>query len=182
MSDTYEKLIALLDAATPHSRQLERLERARRGNGELSSSHATPRWRRQSRANPSLKRKFPASQGKYREFHSVRGSARVNGRQKRSRTRYLEANSLHIGTGNFLRPCRELNRGDQGNFRPDQGIPLSPAVLGDYSAAADKSNPPRHAVAFTMDKAVWRNRMRRREHPGRCLSLLNKCSRPCNLR
>jgi hypothetical protein len=25
--------------------------------------------------------------------------------------------------------------------------------LGDYSAAADKSNPPRHAVAFTMDKA-----------------------------
>src|SRR5580704_10580771 len=50
--------------------------------------------------------------------------------KKRSRTKYLEANSLRIGTGNFLCPCRELNRGDQGNFRPDQGIPLSPAVLG----------------------------------------------------
>src|SRR5690348_16320003 len=34
-----------------------------------TGSHRTRRWRRQSRANPSLNPKFPVMQGKYREFH-----------------------------------------------------------------------------------------------------------------
>ena len=44
-----------------------------------SSSQWTPSWRGQSRANPSLKPKLPASRGKCREFHRFGAARRVNG-------------------------------------------------------------------------------------------------------
>jgi hypothetical protein len=65
----------------------------------------TPRWRRQSRANPEQN-----SLGKIQGISSIWSSAAVNEGQKGHQLSALRANSLRIRTGNFLRPCRELNR------------------------------------------------------------------------
>ena len=65
----------------------------------------------ESAANSSLKMpKFPASRGKYREFHQFGPRRRFGGSEKGHEISFLRANSLRILTGNFLRPCRELNR------------------------------------------------------------------------
>jgi hypothetical protein len=97
----------------------------------------TLRWRRQSRANPSLEPpQFPASwenTGNFIRFW--RSAAHTVGKQAVESASY-EDNSLRSLTGNFLRPCRELNRasrevfplirdsGQQGNFSTDQRLPL----------------------------------------------------------
>jgi hypothetical protein len=44
------------------------------------------------------------------EFHRFGAQWRVNEGQKGHQLSVLRANSLRIRTGNFLRPCRELNR------------------------------------------------------------------------
>jgi hypothetical protein len=73
-------------------------------------SHKTLRWRGQSRANPSLKPKFPASRENAGNFidSGLRGVSMVA--KTRRQISNLRVNSLRIGTGNFLRPCRELNQ------------------------------------------------------------------------
>jgi hypothetical protein len=70
----------------------------------------TPCWRGQSRANPSLKPKFPASRENAGNFidSGLRGVSMVA--KTRRQISNLRVNSLRIGTGNFLRPCRELNQ------------------------------------------------------------------------
>jgi hypothetical protein len=75
-----------------------------------SGSHWTLRWRGQSRANPSLKPKFPASRENAGNFidSGLRGVSMVA--KTRRQISNLRVNSLRIGTGNFLRPCRELNQ------------------------------------------------------------------------
>jgi hypothetical protein len=67
-------------------------------------------WRGQSRANPSLKPKFPASRENAGNFidSGLRGVSMVA--KTRRQISNLRVNSLRIGTGNFLRPCRELNQ------------------------------------------------------------------------
>jgi hypothetical protein len=40
----------------------------------------------------------------------------------------LRANSLRLRTGNFFVALQGIKSADQGNFRPDQGIPLSSAI------------------------------------------------------
>jgi hypothetical protein len=52
----------------------------------------------------------------------------LTGAKKVIKLSALRANSLRIRTGNFLRPYRELNRGEQGNSGPDQGISRSSAI------------------------------------------------------
>src|SRR5580693_3666549 len=46
----------------------------------------------------------------YREFHRFGPRRRLGGSEKEHEISSLRANSLRILTGNFLRPCRELNR------------------------------------------------------------------------
>jgi hypothetical protein len=70
-------------------------------------SQATRCWRRQSRANPSLKPKFPASRERTGNFIDS-GLGRVNSRKNEHHINILRANSLRIRTGNFVRPCREF--------------------------------------------------------------------------
>ena len=53
--------------------------------------------------------KFPCL-GIYREFHRFGPRRRLGGSEKGHEISFLRANSLRILTGNFLRPCRELNR------------------------------------------------------------------------
>src|ERR1700730_5296637 len=47
---------------------------------------------------------------KYREFHRFGPRRRLGGSEKGHEISFLQANSLRILTGNFLRSCRELNR------------------------------------------------------------------------
>jgi hypothetical protein len=56
----------------------------------------TPRWRRESRANP------------WGNFIESGPPRRINSSKKGHQIRALRANSLRIRTGNFLRPCREF--------------------------------------------------------------------------
>ena len=55
-------------------------------------------------------RKFPASRENTGNFIDSCPCGRVNGSKKGRQSRGLPANSLRPRTGNFLRPCRELNR------------------------------------------------------------------------
>jgi hypothetical protein len=69
-----------------------------------------------------------ASREKYREFCSSGPPRAAIGSECRAKYNSLRSNSLRIGTGNLIRPCRELIRGHQGIFSPDQGIPRRPAI------------------------------------------------------
>jgi len=73
---------------------------------------SAPVSRRQSQANPSLKPKFPASRENTGNF--VRLGLRRNAEPKYNN---LQSNSLRIGTGNLIRPCRELIRAIREFFR-----------------------------------------------------------------
>jgi hypothetical protein len=54
--------------------------------------------------------KFPASKGRNREFSPFGLAKPPTDAKYRSRSNDLRGNSLRIGTGNFLRPNRELNQ------------------------------------------------------------------------
>jgi len=51
---------------------------------------------------------------------------RPSGSRSRNKFKDLRRNSLRIGTANLFRHSRELNRGHQGSYSPDQGIPRWP--------------------------------------------------------
>jgi len=56
----------------------------------------------------SEKPKFPVSRENTGNFIDSKTRERVNGNKKWHQTRALRANSLRIGTGNYLRPYREF--------------------------------------------------------------------------
>jgi hypothetical protein len=96
-----------------------------------SSSHLTPRWRRESRANRSLKPPNSLLAGKIQGISSIRGSV--------ARQRWLKRASNQCLTDQFpTHPNREffaalqgIKSDDQGNFRPDQGKrPLARVLPG----------------------------------------------------
>ena len=61
--------------------------------------------------------KFPASWEKYREFCSSRPPSATIGSKSIAEFNGLRPNSLRIGTGNLIRPCRELIRAIREFFR-----------------------------------------------------------------
>jgi hypothetical protein len=60
--------------------------------------------------------KFPASRENTGNFIDLCSAVGANGSKKWRETRGLPINSLRIGAGNFLRPCRELNRAIRESF------------------------------------------------------------------
>ena len=87
----------------------------------LRSAQRRTSWRwRQSAANPSPNAEFPANREKYREYPRIY-AFRTDSRPDSARTfGHLRENSLRTGTGNFLRPNRELIR-ENREFEPRTG-------------------------------------------------------------
>jgi hypothetical protein len=79
----------------------------------MSGSQWTPRWRRESAANSSLEAKFPVSRENTGNFlDSGLGSA-LTGAKKVINSVLYGPIPYASRTGNFLRPCRELNRANR---------------------------------------------------------------------
>jgi hypothetical protein len=70
----------------------------------------TLRWRGQSRANPSLVQNSLLAWEKAGNFVDSGVKGAVKDRQKERQVSVLPTNSRRIRAGNFLQPCRELDR------------------------------------------------------------------------
>ena len=137
----------------------------------------TRRWRRQSRANSSLKPNSLLA-GSLQGISSIRSSAaRQRQQKKRINIKPLRANSLRIRTGNFLRPCREFKSAIREISVLDQRIrsrPLfgliirsSDEISNDKEdAAGDRStDDPRYWIARRTRDAARSHRCTRRDQP-----------------
>ena len=88
----------------------------------------------------------------------MRAQRRSETSEKGIHTRYLRANSLRIGTGNFVRPCRELNQAIREFIRLIREAPLDllylRRVLGSSRATANDLDRLFHALADPARRVV----------------------------
>jgi hypothetical protein len=93
-----------------------------------SGSHETPRWRGESAANSSLKMPNSLLAGKIQGISPIRGLAAPGRQRKRARNQFLTSQFPTHPNREFFAALQGIKSGDQGNFCPDQGIPLSSAI------------------------------------------------------
>jgi hypothetical protein len=94
-------------------------------------------WRRgESAANSSRKMPNSLLAGNIQGISSIRASAARQGQPKTISNQYLTGQFPKHPNREFFAALQGIKSGDQGNFRPDQGIPLSTAI----SAAALPTN------------------------------------------
>ena len=108
----------------------------------------------------------------------MRVQRRLETSEKGIHTRYLRANSLRIGTGNFVRPCRELNQAIREFIRLIREAPAGPALPAPgarfkpldrlFHALAD---PARRAVVERLSRGPAAVSELARPCPCRCLRL-----------
>jgi hypothetical protein len=90
----------------------------------------TLRWRGESAANSSRKMPNSLLAGKIQGISPIRGLAAPRRQRKRARNQFLTGQFPTHPNREFFAALQGIKSGDQGNFRPDQGIPLSSAILG----------------------------------------------------
>ena len=115
----------------PYRRVHRRRRRAssRRASRPKSSSQVTLCWRGESAANSSLKfQKFPASWENTGNFADSGLGGAGEAAKKGTKSVSYEPIPYRILTGNFLRPCRELNRAIREVSGMIREIPLSSAI------------------------------------------------------
>jgi hypothetical protein len=106
------------------------------------SSHVTRRWRRQSRANPSLEPKFPASRENTGNFIHFGLGAHQRQAKRGAEPGTYRPIPYASEQGIFCAPCRELKRAIREISTVIRESRSRPLFCGAFSAAADKSNPP----------------------------------------
>ena len=118
-----------------------------------SGSQVTPRWRRQSRANPSLKSANSLLAGTLQGISSIRGSAARKWQQKRAINQSVMSQFPTHPNREFFTALQGIKIGDQGNCRPHQGIPSRPPfgppnpILREISKVAEKGKEGRRQIA-----------------------------------
>jgi len=101
-----------------------------------ASSQPTHRWRGESAANSSRKMPNSLLAGNIQGISSIRALAARQWQPKTISNQYLTGQFPKHPNREFFAALQGIKSGDQGNFRPDQGIPLSTAI----SAAALPTN------------------------------------------
>jgi hypothetical protein len=93
-----------------------------------SGSQQTLRWRGESAANSSRKMPNSLLAGKIQGISPIRGLAAPRRQRKMARNQFLTGQFPTHPNREFFAALQGIKSGDQGNFRPDQGIPLSSAL------------------------------------------------------